>query len=157
MSKRIIDTERASVGVALKQLGFNFCIAFTIFTLMSMVAGMVFGDQAAREHLVYAWTMVGALLLAAVLQMVFFTPVVIKRIGYGARMAGFGVCLFAVLAVCGAVFDWFPADNVGAWISFAITYLVILALMSALFTAIYRRKSKQLDESLAKFKDKAQR
>lgn len=88
------------------------------------------------------------------LQSVFFTPVLIKRMGYGPRLALFGVCLYVLLAAFGAIFDWFPADNIGAWVGFTITYLVILALMTVLFTAINRRNIKALNDGLARFKEK---
>lgn len=154
MSSKIIDTERKGAGEVIRMLCINFCIAFTIFMVMSMAFGMIFADEQAKTGIMYCWTIAGAMLAAVVLQLVFFTPLLIKRLGYGARVALFGICFFAVLAPLAVVFNWFPADMPVAWVSFTIIYLVILALLSVLFTALYRKQTKRLNEMLAKYKEK---
>ncbi len=154
MTNKIIDPERASAGKVVKDLAMNFCIMFTLFTLFSCIFGLIFADEAAKPGIIMCLSIGVGMLICAVLQSVFFTPVLIKRMGYGPRLALFGVCLYALLAAFGAVFDWFPADNMGAWVGFTITYLVILALMTVLFTAINRRNIKALNDGLARFKEK---
>ena len=86
------------------------------------------------------------------MQLVFFTPLVIRRFGYGARIALFGVCLYAVLTPAAAFFGWFPANIPGAWITWTVIYLVTLALLTVLFTLIYRRETKALNEKLERYK-----
>ncbi len=152
MSGKIIDSEKKGAGEVVRMLCINFCIAFTIFMVMSMIFGMIFADEAAKTGIMYCWTIAGVMLVAVVLQLVFFTPLVIRRLGYGARIALFGVCFFVVLAPLAAVFDWFPADMPLAWVSFTVTYLIILALLSLLFTGLYRRETKRLNEQLARYK-----
>ena len=154
MTNKIIDPERASIGKVLKDLAVNFCIMFTLFTLFSCVFGLVFADEVAKPGIIMCLSIGAAMLVCAALQAVFFTPVLIRRMGYGPRLVLFGICLYALLAVYGAVFDWFPADNVWAWVGFTITYLVILALMTVLFTAINRRDIKALNDGLARFKER---
>lgn len=152
MSNKIIDTEKKGAGEYLKMLVTNFCIAFTIFMLFSMVFGMIFAGEEARAGIMYCWGIAGAMLAAVIMQLVFFTPLVIRRFGYGARIALFGICFYAVLAPLAVAFDWFPAAMPEAWVSFTVIYLVILVLLSALFTALYRRQTKRLNEMLAKYK-----
>lgn len=154
MSNKIIDTEKKGVGEYLKMLVTNFCIAFTIFMLFSMVFGMIFAGEEARAGIMYCWGIAGAMLAAVIMQLVFFTPLLIKKMGYGARVALFGICFYAVLAPLAVAFDWFPAAMPEAWVSFTVIYLVILVLLSALFTALYRRQTKRLNEMLAKYKEK---
>lgn len=154
MSNKIIDTEKKGAGEYLKMLVTNFCIAFTIFMLFSMVFGMIFAGEEARAGIMYCWGIAGAMLAAVIMQLVFFTPLVIRRFGYGARIALFGICFYAVLAPLAVAFDWFPAAMPEAWVSFTVIYLVILVLLSALFTALYRRQTKRLNEMLAKYKEK---
>lgn len=153
MTSRIIDPEKASAGKALKDLAINFCIMFTLFTLFSCIFGLAFADEAAKPDIIICLAIGAALLGCAMLQSVFFTPLLIKRMGYGPRLALFGVCLYALLAICAVLLDWFPAENAGAWISFTIAYVVILAAMTALFTAIHRRSIKELNDGLERFKE----
>ncbi|MEI3376362.1 MAG: DUF3021 family protein [Coriobacteriales bacterium] len=154
MSSKIIDTEKRGAGEVVRMLCINFCIAFTIFMLMSMVFGMIFADEQAKAGIMYCWTIALAMLVAVVLQLVFFTPLLIKKMGYGARVALFGICFYAVLAPLAVTFDWFPAAMPEAWVSFTVIYLVILVLLSALFTALYRKRTRRLNEMLAKYKEK---
>lgn len=152
MKNKIVDPEKTSVGSALKKLALNFCIGFTVFMLMSMVLGMVFADEAAKGGIMICWTIAVVMLGAAVLQMVFFTPVVIKRLGYVPRLAAFGVALYGMLYGCGGAFGWFPAQDAGAVAGFTVTYLVVLAIMTAIFTAVYRKNVAALNEGLRDFK-----
>lgn len=152
MNNKIIDTEKKSAGEVLKMLGINFSVAFTVFMLFSMVFGMIFADEEARTGIMYCWGIAGAMLAAVIMQLVFFTPLVIKRLGYAARVALFGACFYAVLTPLAALFGWFPTDIPGAWITWTVIYVVILAFMTVLFTLIYRRETKALNEKLERYK-----
>ncbi len=152
MTNRIVNPEEVSISKTLKGLALNFCIAFTLFTLFSCIFGLIFADKASKPGIIMCLSIGVATLVAAVLQAVFFTPLLIKRMGYGLRLALFGLSLYVLLAICGVIFDWFPGDNAGAWISFTVSYLVILLLMTALFTAVNHRNIKALNEGLERFK-----
>ena len=152
MNNKIIDTEKKGVGEYLKMLGINFSVAFTVFMLFSMVFGMIFAGEEARAGIMYCWGIAGAMFAAVIMQLVFFTPLVIKRIGYAARVALFGACFYAVLTPLAALFGWFPTDIPGAWITWTVIYVVILAFMTVLFTLIYRRETKALNEKLERYK-----
>lgn len=155
MSARIIDPERKSTGQAIKQLLLNFCIGFTLIMLFSIIFGLIFADEQAKQGILYCVMLAAAMLVAAILQMVFFTPYVIKRMKSSMRLACFGLCLYVLLAAMGACFNWFPADNMGAWISFTAIYLVILVLMTMVFNRIYRREKRELSEGLERYKSQS--
>lgn len=152
MTDKMIDAEAGSVRKALKGLALNFCIAFTLFTLLSCCFGLIFADEAARPGIIMCLTLGVALFMAAALQCLFFTPVLIKSMGYVARLVLFGISLYVLLALCGALFQWFPPDEAGAWASFTVIYLIIFALMTFLFTLMYRRSIKRLNEGLARYR-----
>lgn len=155
MTTKIIDPERVSAGKALKGVLLNFCIAFTLFVLFCCIFGLIFADEAAKPGIIMCLTIGGACLAAVFLQLVFFTPVFIKHMGYVSRLTLFGVCLYFVLAACGAAFQWFPADNAGAWAGFTVCYLAILAFMTVVFTLIHKRSIKALNEGLERFKQES--
>ena len=152
MNNKIIDTERKTPGEIMKMLCINFSFAFTLFMLFSMFFGMIYADEEARAGIMYCWTIAGAILLAVVLQLVFFTPLLIRRLNYGARIALFGVCFYAVLTPLAIAFGWFPTELPGAWLIWNVTYVMILALSSLLFTGLYRRETKLLNKQLERYK-----
>lgn len=151
-ASKIINSEKVSLCNALKDLLVNFCIGFTLLILFSCIFGLIFADEAAKPGIIMCLSIGAAMLICAVLQLIFFTPVLIKRMGYVWRLSFFGICLYMILALCGAAFSWFPADNVGAWIAFTVTYLIILAFMSVVFTLINKRNIKTLNDKLTEFK-----
>ncbi len=151
-ASKIINSEKVSLCNALKDLLVNFCIGFTLLILFSCIAGLIYADEAAKPGIIMCLSIGAAMLICAVLQLIFFTPVLIKRMGYVWRLSFFGICLYMILALCGAAFSWFPADNVGAWIAFTVTYLIILAFMSVVFTLINKRNIKTLNDKLTEFK-----
>lgn len=132
----------------------DFAIRATIFMLMSMVFGMIFADDASKEGIMFCWTIAGVMLGGAILQMVFFTPTVIKRLGYAPRVIAFSVVLYGMLYACGATFGWFPVNDAGALVGFTITYLLILGVLSVIFTIVYRKDIAALNKGLRDFKEK---
>lgn len=154
MKDKIIEPEKASLLDTLKKVPLNFCIGFTALMLISMILGMLFADESAKSGILICWEIAGIMLAAAILQMLFFTPVLIKRLGYIPRLTIFGLSLYVLLAICGIVFNWFPADNAGVWVGFTITYLIVLALMTVVFSMVYRRSIKKMNDSLQEFKTK---
>lgn len=151
-ANKIINSEKVPPRKVLKELLVNFCIGFTLLILFSCIAGLIYADEAAKPGIIMCLSIGVAMLICAVLQLIFFTPVLIKRMGYVWRLSFFGICLYVILALCGAAFGWFPADNLGAWIAFTVAYLIILAFMSAIFTLINKRDIKTLNDKLAEFK-----
>lgn len=149
---KIINSEKVSLYKVLKDLLVNFCIGFTLLILFSCIFGLIFADEAAKPGIIMCVSIGAAMLICAVLQLIFFTPVFIKRMGYVWRLSFFGICLYVVLALYGAAFNWFPADNLGAWIAFSVVYLIVLAFMSVIFTLINKRDIKTLNNKLAEFK-----
>ena len=49
-------------------------------------------------------------------------------------------------------FGWFPTELPSAWLIWNVTYVVILALSSVLFTGLYRRETKLLNKQLERYK-----
>ena len=58
----------------------------------------------------------------------------------------------AALTPLAIAFGWFPTELPGAWLIWSVTYVVILALSSLLFTGLYRRETKLLNKQLERYK-----
>ncbi len=82
----------------------------------------------------------------------FFTPAVIRRMAYPARLALFGVCLYAALCALAFIFAWVPASNPGAWVTLTVVYLAILAVLTLAFNAKLSRETRELNDRLAEYR-----
>ena len=126
------------------------CVIFTCSMGLWSLVGLAYVGP--EYGLVITVTLLVACLLLAVLQTLWFTDRVLKRAAYPARMGGFGLSAFAVLAACAYLGRWLPTDEPGAWLAFAGIYLAILAAMTAGYALHYRRSASTLDEALRRYR-----
>ena len=139
----------------LAQAAIAACIMFTIVMAWFTAMGYLFAGPSYGLNLTAS--IFGAALGMAALQALWFTSAVFKKLAYPARIAGFGACLLPVLALCAWGGQWFPADNPGAWIAFAVIYLFILAGMTAGYTVYFRKTAGSYDAALERYRKQNQR
>lgn len=98
------------------------------------------------------WAILFSLLLISIvaggMQLIAFSSLVIKKLGYGWRMAVFALPFFAVMAGAAVKFHWFPTDRADAWISFVLIFLVIFLFITAGFEIYYRITGRRYDDRL---------
>ena len=122
------------------------CAIFTVAMALWSVVGLAFAGP--EYGLVVTLSLLGACLLLAALQSLWFTDRWIRSLAYPARLLGFGLCSFAALAVCAYAGRWFPQDDPGPWLSFTLIYLAVLGVATAAYAIRYRRDSQDLAEAL---------
>lgn len=127
----------------------SVCVFFTITMLVSTIMGYVFAGPSYGLNITVS--IFAATATLAVLQALWFTETVVKHLAYPLRIVGFGLSAFPPLAVCAWLSQWLPADIPGVWISFAVTYLIILAGATAAYTAYYRKVAGSYDEALKRY------
>lgn len=152
MATQIIDTEKKTAGKYARNFFVNTCVVFAVAMFFFLAAGTIFGSDGLAPGMAMGWGLLAASIASSALQLVFFTPAVIKRMAYPARAALFGLCFFPVLAGIAALFSWFPAEYPAAWVSFTVTYLVILGVLSLAFGRMYKRQIKELNDNLTAYK-----
>lgn len=152
ISRDIIDTEKKTPVENLVELVRSICIGFTVAMIVLLAWGTCFADGAARQGIYYCWSILAACVAAPALQLVFFTPAVIRRMAYPARLALFGVCLYAALCVLAVFLGWFPVSSPGAWVTFTVIYLTILAVLTLAFNAKLSRETRELNDRLAGYR-----
>ena len=152
MRKDVIDTERKTPAQNMQTFALTLCIGFTVTMVICLIFGTLFAEDGARQGIGYCWSILAACAAAAALQFIFFTPVLIKRMAYPIRLAIFGICLYAVLAAAAVAMSWFPIDMVGAWVSFTVTYLVMLAGATTFFHFKAKREERTLNEKLSEYR-----
>lgn len=149
--KDIIDTEQLTPAEGARSFLHTLCISFTTIMVVSMAIVTIFATGEARQQIMWCWSLFGSCVCAAALQLVFFTPVVIKRMAYPLRLFLFGICLYGVLAALAVTMSWFPTGAAGAWVSFTVIYLVMLAAATAMFAAERRLEERKLNEGLSEY------
>ena len=152
INRDIIDTDKKTPVENLGQLAKSICIGFTVAMIAFLAWGTCFADDAAKQGIYYCWSILAACVIVPALQFVFFTPAVIRRMAYPARLALFGACLYAVLCALAFIFAWIPANNPGAWVTFTVAYLAILAVLALVFNAKLSRETRELNDRLAEYR-----
>lgn len=95
---------------------------------------------------------IAAGVLGGLLQQLWFGYAVLTKPSYPVRIAGFGLTYFAVLAACASLGGWFPTDQVGAWVGFTLTYLVVLAVITVGFTIAFRLQGASYTQRLEEYR-----
>lgn len=131
------------IVIALKEraaLCYTGAMFFYIFFLL------VYGQQTADVATLISLMLVS--IAAGSLQLIAFSSLVIKKLGYGWRLLVFAVPFFAILTGVAVAFRWFPAQSAGAWVSFILIFLVIFAVITVAFEMYYRLSGKRYDSRL---------
>lgn len=152
INRDVIDTDKKTPVENLGYLVKSICIGFTVAMIAFLALGTCFADDAAKQGIYYCWSILAACVAASALQLVFFTPAVIRRMAYPARLVLFGVCLYAVLCALAFIFAWVPASSPGAWVTFTVVYLAILAVLTLVFNAKLSRETRELNDRLAEYR-----
>ena len=152
INRDIIDTDKKTPVENLGYLVKSICVGFTVAMVAFLALGTCFADDAAKQGIYYCWSILAACVAASALQLVFFTPAVIRRMAYPARLALFGACLYAVLCALAFIFAWVPASSPGAWVTFTVVYLAILAVLTLVFNAKLSRETRELNDRLAEYR-----
>ncbi|ERL11391.1 hypothetical protein [Olegusella massiliensis] len=105
-----------------------------------------------NQGIAICFSLIIASLLGGLLQQFWFSYALFVKPSYPMRIAGFGLSYFVVLAFCASIGAWFPTKNLGAWISFIVAYLLILAIITAGFTITFRRQGASYSERLAAYR-----
>ncbi len=92
-------------------------------------------------------TILQILLLSVIItaiRFLFFTDVLIKNMKIAARTICMFLCIILTIVVMVLAFKWFPADNLRAWIGFAVSF----ALCSGISFLISYLKEKSDNQKL---------
>jgi len=123
-------------------------MAFLVWAIVTIVA------QGPDESTRYTLSIITGMLAGGIFQQLWFNYRVSSKLDYRARLLGFGFTYFAVLATCAWLGQWLPVANPWAWMSFAITYLVVLALLTLLFSRVYSRRSLSYQQALEEYRSR---
>lgn len=117
-----------------------------------MAVGFCLGWESLPISVVFSLLLV--CVAAAILQVLAFTGLVIRRLAYGWRMVLFAVPFFALLTAIALAFRWFPPEKGGAWVTFAAIFLAIFVAVSLGFELWFRLSGKKYDGLLGQYRKK---
>ena len=112
------------------------CIVFTVMMAWFLAMGYLFAGPSYGLNLTAS--LYGAAFGMAALQAIWFTGALIKKL-------------------CAWLGQWLPAEDPGAWASFVVIYLFILAGMTAGYTVYYKKTAGGYDEALARYREQNRR
>lgn len=131
------------VVIAVKEraaLNYTAAMCFYMFFLW------VFKQEGASLPMLFSLLLMGA--AAGLMQVVAFSDLLIKKLAYGWRMVLFFVVFGAILTASAVGFGWFPTDKAGAWVSFAVIFVLIFAAIAAGIEIYYRASGRKWDDRL---------
>lgn len=94
---------------------------------------------------------------ATLLQFVFFSGWVIKKMRYSLRLILFVLPMLALVTVFAVWCDWVPVENPGAWIWFFVSFFVCFVLICAGFEFCFWVTGKKYDGLLGQYREKREK
>lgn len=129
-----------------KRIAISTCVMFTLFMTLGTVTAIAFAGL--QYGLVMTLSLLLAAALFALLRALWFTDKVIRQLAYPARILGFGLTGFVALVLCAWLGAWFPMDNLGAWTTFAIIFLITLGAFCLGYQIHFKRTVGSFDAAL---------
>lgn len=79
-----------------------------------------------------------------------------SHVGYGRRIAGFGITYFLILALCALLGSWLSDGMPEVWAGFAGPCLITLAILTLTFIYAFRKRSAEHQDLLDRFHGKSE-
>lgn len=126
------------------------CLLFTGFTaVLAVVYGLIL-DWPITWVLILE--LLGLSLACSLIQFVFFSGVLLKKMAYLPRMLCSLPAFLAVVAGAGMIFRWFPIDRWQSWVTFLAIFAVIFVAIAVGFEVYFRITGQKYDDFLAQYK-----
>lgn len=133
---------------SLPQVFVNLCVAYTLAVLIYPLLGA----QGAQMRRGWLYEVLLICVAAVLLQYVFFSGHVVKRLSYLWRMVLFAVGMLAVVSACAVGFGWFPVADARSWLFFVGLFLAGFVAIALVFEAAFRLRRKVYDDALGRYK-----
>ncbi|RRF91894.1 MAG: hypothetical protein DUD39_17430 [Coriobacteriaceae bacterium] len=93
---------------------------------------------------------------ARIIQQLWFNFRPALHVGYGRRIAGFGITYFLILALCALLGSWLSDGMPEVWAGFAGPCLITLAILTLTFIYAFRKRSAEHQDLLDRFHGKSE-
>ena len=138
-------------------------VIYGITTFILNIFTLIFGDAAKEMSTIFsfgnealgvktAMQFLLAVVILVLIETLFTTDIVIKKMKNPMRICLMIVSIFAVISLFVAVFGWFPTDLAMPWIMFIICFAISSAVSTIITAYSEKQENKKLDEALKRFK-----
>ena len=138
-------------------------VIYGITTLILNIFTLIFGDDAKEMSTIFsfgnealgvktAMQFLLAVVILVLIETLFTTDILIKKMKISMRICLVFVSIFAVISLFVAVFGWFPTDLALPWIMFIICFAISSAVSTIITAYSEKQENKKLDEALKRFK-----
>ncbi|RKJ38563.1 hypothetical protein D7X94_15930 [Acutalibacter sp. 1XD8-33] len=124
------------------------CLSFTGAVCIYSAIDWLTGGESMAYSLI--WQLLAMCGVITLLQYVFFSGQVLKKLNYGLRLGIFCPLVFAVVLAFAWVFRWFPMERPGAWVSFVVIFLAAFLILCLGFELYFRIMGAKYDEHLGR-------
>ena len=142
-------------------IGQLFTIYGVIVTIF-MIFGVIIGNSASKYSSLFALgnlgfsinTLFQLLILAFIItiaQVLFLTDKWIKHMRLLIRNICFFGCIVILMVVFAIAFAWFPINEVKAWISFGVSFLICTVISITISRLEEKAENKKMEQALQKF------
>ncbi len=97
--------------------------------------------------------MLGLSVLTTFIRALFLSDRILKKLSATARTIGMIISCIAVIIVFVILFDWFPSDNVLAWILFALSFGVCFTLSLCITISRQKKENEAMAKALERLKN----
>lgn len=126
------------------------CFMYTGAMFIYLTFCLVFDHRMVSTSML--WTLLLACVLAALIQMVCYSELIIKNMRYTLRSLLFVVLFLPTLALLGWKAQWFPTENTGSWVMFVGMFFATFIIMTVGFDIYFRITGRKYDGLLGQYR-----
>lgn len=130
-----------------KYTAYSFAMSMFVFTVIGLIAG----TEAMSINMIVQ--MFAVCFAAAVLQMLAFSEICIKKMHYLKRLAIFMFPFLAVITGFAIVFKWFPMQSIMAWLIFIGIFVFCFMVSTMLFEIHFKITGEKYTGILNEYKN----
>lgn len=131
-----------------KYTAYSFSMSMVVF----MVIGLITGVEGMPMSMLIQLLVV--CIIAAILQMIAFSDICIKKLAYIKRLSIFMFPFLVVITAFAVKCGWFPVESMGAWVLFIGIFIICFVVSTILFEIHFRITGDKYTGLLNEYKNK---
>lgn len=131
-----------------KYTAYSFSMSMVVFMVISLIVGV---ESMSTSRLIQLLIIC---IVAAILQMIAFSDICIKKLAYTKRLVVFMFPFLVVITAFAVKFEWLPIESIGAWGIFIGIFLICFIVSTILFEIYFRITGDKYTGILNEYKNK---
>lgn len=131
-----------------KYTAYSFSMSMVVFMVIGLITGV---EEMPMSMLIQ---LLVVCIIAAILQMIAFSDICIKKLAYIKRLSIFMFPFLAVITAFAVKCGWFPVESMGAWVLFIGIFIICFVVSTILFEIHFRITGDKYTGLLNEYKNK---